>query len=614
MTGGASSSASRLESSTGHPAIPEQIHERALAAPAAPAIEAPDLALTRGELDGWALDVAGDLRALGVGTDSVAGVLMPRSARLAVAALGAMHAGAAYLPLDPDHPADRNALALRDARCPVLLTTPELAPRAPAGSWPTVLLSPAPPAGARGPAPPVTRTAPDNLAYVIYTSGSTGTPKGVQVTHANLANLSRWHAHAFGLTAADRVAHAASPAFDAAVWELWPALAAGASVHVPAEAARRDPERLRDWLVAERITVCFAPTAMAEVAVTLEWPAGAALRLLLTGADTLHRHPPSGLPFRLVNNYGPTECTVVATSGPVPARDVDDQRPSIGGPISNVTVQILDDELRPVPPGATGELCIGGAGVSRGYLGRPGLTAARFVPDPRGCGGRLYRTGDLAALRAGGEIDFRGRSDSQVQVRGFRVEPDEIAAVLMGHPAVLSAAVSAWDPLDHDVRLAAYVVPAPGPAPSPEALRSFLAARLPAHMVPAAFVHLPAMPLTPSGKVDRAALPAPGAAAAPPGPGFAPPRTPVEERVARLVAELLRAGRVGFDENFFLLGGHSLLGAQLITRVREAYGVELTLQGLFDNPTVEAMSAEIERLVVERLESMSDDEVERLLA
>jgi amino acid adenylation domain-containing protein len=598
------------------PAIPDQVHERALLAPAAPAIEDSEVALTYGELDAWALDVARDLRAVGVGAEAVVGLLLPRSARLAAGALGVLHAGGAYLPLDPEHPAERIAAAVGDARCAAVLTTPALAAGVPPGPWPVLLLGQPPAAGRVAPpsAPAAPRPAAGGLAYVIYTSGSTGTPKGVELTHASLANLCRWTAHALGLTAADRVAQLASPAFDAAVWELWPYLAVGASVHVAADAVRRDPERLRDWLVAERISVCFTATVMAEIAITQRWPADAALRVLLTGADTLHRHPPGGLPFRLVNNYGPTECTVVSTSGTVPPADLDGQRPSIGVPVSDVTVQILDRDLRPVPPGATGELCVGGAGVGRGYLGQPGLTAERFVPDPRVRGARLYRTGDLAALRADGEIAFHGRFDTQVQVRGFRVEPDEVASVLTRHPAVLSAAVGPWEGAGHDVRLAAYVVPAPGAAPSPAALRSFLASRLPAHMVPAAFVHMDALPLTSSGKVDRAALPAPGAAAHLPAAGLTEARTPVEERVAGMVAALLGAPRVGIDENFFLLGGHSLLGAQLITRVRDVYGVELTLQGLFDHPTVAAMAAEIERLIVERLESLSDDEVERLLA
>jgi len=604
------SSASAGASATNRPTIADLVHERALACPSSTAVAGADQELTYGELDGWATAIGGALRAAAPsGREDVVGLLLPRSPRLAAAALGVLYAGRAYLPLDPEHPVDRIARTLRDAGCSAVVTTAELAGRLPAGTWPVTLLdrTPPPAGGSRG---AVAGIPPDHAAYVIYTSGSTGEAKGVQVTHGNLLNLCRWHADAFALTHDDRAALFSSPAFDAAVWELWPYLTAGASVHMPDDAIRNDPSRLRDWLLATGVTICFLPTALAELVATLEWPAGAPLRVLLTGADTLHRRPPAGLPFRFVNNYGPTECTVVTTSGEVPAEDVDGRPPSIGWPIGGVTVRILDDDLTPVAPGAAGELCIGGAGVARGYLRRPALTAERYVPDPGGRGARIYRSGDRVALRADGELAFLGRTDAQVKIRGFRVEPDEIAAVLARHSDVLRAAVTTWEPVENDLRLAAYVVPAGGRQPSPAALRAHLEAHLPAHMVPAAFVVLDALPLTASGKVDRAALPPPNRQNEP----AAEPGSPLEERVADLVAELLGLPAVGVDQDFFLLGGHSLLGAQLITRLRDTYGVELTLQGLFDHPTIGAIAAEIERMVVERIESLSDDEVEALLA
>jgi amino acid adenylation domain-containing protein len=595
------------------PTITDLVHARATACPSALAVGGLDRELTYRELDRWAMAIGAGLRARGAaadGPEDLVALLLPRSPQLAAGALGALYAGSAYLPLDPEHPADRIAWTLRDAGCSAVITNPELADRVPAGPWPVTVLDRTPPAGAA--AGPVPAYPPDRVAYVIYTSGSTGRPKGVQVTHGNLVNLCRWHAGAFAVTHRDRAALFSSPAFDASVWELWPYLAAGASVHVPDDDARPDPSRLRDWLLATGVTICFLPTALAELMATLEWPAGLPLRVLLTGADTLHRRPPAGLPFRFVNNYGPTECAVVATSGDVPPDD-GGRPPSIGRPIGGVTVRILDEGLAPVPPGAPGELCIGGAGVARGYLGRPALTAERYVPDPGGRGVRLYRSGDRAALRADGELAFLGRTDDQVKIRGFRVEPDEIAAVLARHPDVLRAAVTTWEPVEHDLRLAAYLVPPPGRRPAPAALRAYLEAHLPAHMVPSAFVVLDALPLTAGGKVDRAALPPPDRQA-PERDRAGEPGSPVEERVAALVAELLGLPAVGAGEDFFLLGGHSLLGAQLITRVRDAYGVELTLQGLFDNPTIGAMAVEIERLVVERIESLSDDEVEQLLA
>jgi amino acid adenylation domain-containing protein len=593
--------------------IPLQIRERALARPSAPAVHGPDHELTYARLDRWAAALAAELRACGAGGtggESVVGVLLPRSARLVAASLGVMYAGGAYLPLDPDHLAGRAAAILRGAGCSAVVTSPELAARVPAGPWP-VVVSEGPPAAGQPPAP-TAGVAMDALAYVIGTSGSTGHPRGVAVTHRGLANLCGWHAHAFGLGEHERAALVSSPAFDAAVWELWPYLAAGASVHVPDETAKRDPERLRDWLVAARITICFLPTALAGLVASLPWPPDAPLRVLLTGADTLYRHPPRGLPFRLVNDYGPTECTVVATSGDVAPAGLDHGRPSIGRAISGVTVQILDRDLHAVPPGSPGELCIGGAGVARGYVGNPALTAERFVPDPRGCGARMYRSGDRAALRADGEIAFLGRLDAQVEIRGFRVEPEEVAGALAAHPAVLQAAVTTWEPREGDARLAAYVVPGRGVLPGPVELRRHLAARLPDHMVPDTYLCLDSLPLTSSGKVDRSALPPPIGGARP--RQVTAPRTPVEERLAGIVAELLTLERVGIEEDFFLLGGHSLLGAQLITRVRDAYGVDLTLQALFDNPTVGAMAREVERLIVERHESLTDDEVERMLA
>ncbi|MBO0686818.1 MAG: non-ribosomal peptide synthetase, partial [Candidatus Dormibacteraeota bacterium] len=536
---------------------------------------------------------------------------LPRSAAIAAAALGVLRAGAAYLPLDADWPRDRLAFVLGDAGCDLVLTDQELAEQLPDGRWQAVLLPKPPEAAGEVSAPPLPQPGPEDLAYVIYTSGSTGQPKGVEITHRSLLNLCHWHVDEFAVGPDDRATQIASPAFDAAVWEIWPYLSAGAGVHVVPEAARTDPGLLRDWMLSTGITVAFLPTPLAETALTLEWPEHPSLRLLLTGGDTLRRYPPAQLPFRLVNNYGPTECAVVATSGPVTWEGAREGLPSIGRPIANVSVHILDERLQPVPAGAAGELFIGGEGVARGYRNRPQLNAERFLTDPDHPNRRLYRTGDVARLEPDGEIAFLGRLDNQVQVRGHRVELDEVAAVLMRHPAVQAAVVTTWEPVEHDLRLAAYVVaPSEAMPPAPE-LRGFLESRLPEYMVPAAFQRLDALPLTSNGKVDRAALPA----LAPDRPlELAAPRTPVEERVERIAAPLLGMDRVGVDEDFFQLGGHSLLGTQLVSRVREAYGIEVPLKSLFDNPTVASISAEIERLLVERLEGMSEEEVERLLA
>ncbi len=279
----------------------------------------------------------------------------------------------------------------------------------------------------RCPEPPL----PTDLAYVVYTSGSTGQPKGVLVEHDGLTNLVEWHRAAFGLHAGDRCTQISSPGFDAAVWEIWPSLSVGAAIHVVPEGLRTDPIRLRDWLVTEGITVTFLPTPMAEGVIGLDWPDDGALRYLLTGGDALTRRPRRDLGFTLVNNYGLSETTVVATSGAVATEG--DGAPSIGRPISGVVAEVVDERLRPVDPGGDGELVLGGVAIARGYLNRPELTAQRFLDGPEG---RRYRTGDRVRVRADGEIEFLGRLDDQLSIRGFRVEPGEIAAVLNSHPAI----------------------------------------------------------------------------------------------------------------------------------------------------------------------------------
>jgi acyl-coenzyme A synthetase/AMP-(fatty) acid ligase/acyl carrier protein len=404
-----------------------------------------------------------------------------------------------------------------------------------------------------------------------------------------------WHRRAFGVTADDRAPLYASPAFDAAVWEIWPYLVSGASVHLPPDAVRTDPEALRDWLVAHAITIGFVPTPVAERLIALPWPTWTALRTLLTGADTLHRYPPDGLPFVLVNNYGPTECTVVTTSGPVEPEPFGETLPTIGRPIDNVDVLILDEAMRPVAPDAAGELYIGGAGLARGYRGRPDLTAERFVPHPDEPGARLYRTGDRARLLADGRVAFLGRVDDQVKIRGYRVEPDEIAAALGAQPGVAACAVVARDDDGGERRLVAYVVAAPGAALGREALGTALRRSLPDYMVPATFVVLSSLPLTTNGKVDRAALPAPDASNTLRDGELVAPRTEVETELAVILSALLAVEGVSVEDNFFLLGGHSLLGTQLIVRVRDVFGVELSLRTLFDAPTIADLAAEIER-------------------
>ncbi|MGH7313986.1 MAG: non-ribosomal peptide synthetase [Candidatus Rokuibacteriota bacterium] len=586
--------------------VPDLVAHCAAVAPNALALADGKGTLSYAALDAGARRLGRRLADLGVGPDVLVGLALERSTGLAVGALGILKAGGAYVALDPGHPAERLRTLLEDACPPVVVTTGALAAHLPAGPWRVLSLEEAF-AGPDESAPPTSRATAKSLAYVIFTSGSTGRPKGVEVTHGSLLNLILWHQRSFAVTRADRATQLASPAFDAAVWELWPYLTAGASIHVPDEATRTTPELLRDWLLAQGITISFAPTPVAERLMTLPWPASCVLRRLLIGGDTLHRHPRAGLPFVLVNNYGPTEATVVATSGPVPPAETCDVLPSIGRPIANTRVYIVDEALRPVPAGETGELCIAGRGVARGYLKHPELTAERFLPDPFADepGARLFRTGDLARYLPDGQIAFLGRLDQQIKVRGHRIEPAEIIAALDAHPDVAASAVIAQDDEAGERRVVAYVVPA-GQTLAAQALREHLTARLPQFMVPSVFVRLPVLPMTSNGKVDRAALPPPDTAIVLRDEPHRAPATEVEARLAPLVAELLGLDDVSVDDNFFLLGGHSLLGTQLIARVREAFDVDLRLRSIFDHPTVAALASEVEEAILTKLGATRD--------
>jgi acyl-CoA synthetase (AMP-forming)/AMP-acid ligase II/acyl carrier protein len=441
-------------------------------------------------------------------------------------------------------------------------------------------------------------------------------PKGVEITHGNLLNLVFWHRRAFGVTAADKASHLAGLGFDASVWEVWPYLTAGASVALVPRDVGTSPDLLRQWLCDEQVTMAFVPTALAEPMIGADWPVNTALRCLLTGADTLHTWTRPGLPFAVVNNYGPTECTVVATSGVIPPRDAGGALPSIGRPIAHTQIHLLDPHGQPVAAGELGEIHIGGASVGRGYRNRPDLTAQAFVPDrfSQAPGARLYRTGDLGRLLPDGQIAFHGRLDNQVKIRGHRVEPDEIVSVLAQHPGVASGAVIARAAGSGERRLVAYVVPAGCGPLTAESLREFLAIRLPEWMIPASFVRLPSLPLTSNGKLDHTALPEPSPDNALDETRYRAPETPTEQRAAAIVAEVLGVVRVGLDDNFFLMGGHSLLGAQVVLRMREAFGVDVTLWHLFEAKTVVHLAATIEHLLIEKVAALTDEEAQHQLA
>jgi amino acid adenylation domain-containing protein len=595
------------------PCVAELVTQEAAANPGAEAVSAGREVLSYAELESRSNRLANHLRTLGVGRDVAVGLYLERSPAMVVAALAILKAGGAYIPLDPVQPVARLAFMLNDSGARVVVTTTELAQRLTAGSWQIVRLDgDAEKIAAQSDSKPQHSARPEDLAYIIYTSGSTGQPKGVEVPHSGLSNLVAWHQRAFQVTASDRASALASLGFDAAVWELWPYLASGASVHVPEELVRSDAKGLRDWLVTQGITISFAATAMAENLIQLEWPKTTALRFLLTGADTLKKYPSPRLPFVLVNNYGPTEGTVVSTSGVVAPETSANQPPSIGGPIDGVEIHILDDRQQPVAEGSKGEIYIGGAGLARGYRNRPDLTAERFLRDPFSAkaGARLYRTGDLARRLPNGQIAFLGRIDDQVKIRGYRVEPNEIATVLCQHASVQTSVVTAREDAPGEKELIAYVVLASGAELSAGELRDHLRKRLPDYMVPAEFVAIASVPVTTNGKLDRAALPAPDGSR-PQTESYVAPRTEVEEELAKILAPLLKLQRVGVNDNFFLLGGHSLLGTQLIARIGETFGVELSLLKLFDHPTVAEMSSEIEELILLKVESSEEYSGER---
>jgi amino acid adenylation domain-containing protein len=588
---------------------------RANATPDAVAIVDGDQQVSYGDLDVRANQLAHLLCSLGVGPEVPVGLCMGPSIDFAVGALGILKAGGAYVPLDPNYPLNRIATLLETSGAPLLLTQAHVVNQLPRGKWRTIVLNEDELALSRNPrVAPVANSKPENLAYIIFTSGSTGLPKGVQITHANLLNLLSWHQRAFSVAFRDRATLQASPGFDAAVWELWPYLTAGASLYVLDEAVRAIPVQLRDWMVASGITISFLPTALAEQMIDLRWPSATALRVLLTGADTLRRYPRADLPFTFVNNYGPTECTVVATSGTIHPHDQPDRLPPIGQPIDNTQVYIVDEQLNPVPAGTAGEILIGGAGVARGYLNLPELTTARFVSDrfSKDRGARLYRTGDVGRLLPDAQIAYIGRMDEQIKIRGYRIEPQEIAAVLDGYSGIKASCVSAYADDLGEKRLVAYVVLATDTRFRLSELRKFVGDYLPDYMVPSTFVQMAELPLSPHGKLDRRALPAPTPLNILDHDSYEAPQSPIEERLASFLTLLLGVARVGRDDNFFDLGGHSLLGAQMITKIHESFGVELSLRSIFDHPTLREMSLEIEKLIRAKLESMSEDEAQRL--
>ena len=561
--------------------------------PDAVAVVSADASLTYAQLDARANQLAHHLRELAIGPECVVGIALDRSLDMPVGLLGILKAGGVYLPLDPSHPPERLGYMLADAGASVLITQVALRAQLPAHGARVVCLD----ADARiidqlPTAAPALDLDPQNAAYVIYTSGSTGTPKGVIVRHGSLANVLCGMQEQGLIDRLDRVMAVTTIAFDIAALEIFLPLVNGACLIIAPREAVQDPPALVQLIRQSGTTVLQATPTLwhALVATGAEELRGLTM---LVGGESL-----SGLlstvlrtvSRRVLNLYGPTETTI--WSAVMPLDDRVAETPPIGRPIRNTRLYVLDGGLQPVPVGVAGELCIAGEGLARGYLSRPGLTAERFVADPFGqAGSRMYRTGDLARWRADGVLDFLGRADAQLKIRGFRIEPGEIEAALLRHAAVAQASVVAREDSPDNKRLVAYVVPTGDQIADAATLRAHLGQSLPDYMVPSAFVHLPEFPLTPNGKLDRKALPAPGLT---PAALRSAPRTPQEEILCALFAEVLGRDRVGVGDDFFALGGHSLLATRLVSRIRATLGAEVAIRSLFEAPSVEGLARRLD--------------------
>jgi amino acid adenylation domain-containing protein len=558
--------------------------------------------LSYAELNARANRLAHYLRRRGVSAESRVGVLLERSTGMVVALLGILKTGAAYVPLDPDYPAERLRFMLEDCGASVLLTERKLAPALPPHSAEVLCLDACAAEVERESASnPTATVSPDNLAYVIYTSGSTGKPKGAMLAHREVVNCVLWMQQAYGLDENDCFLFKTTLNFDPSVWEVFWPLATGARLFVARHGGQHDAAYLAEIIRERQITFAyFVPSMLSLFLDEPESPRAASLRKVICGGESL----PSALVERfyatlhgaeLHHSYGPTE-TAIAASETVCTRDARRPVMPIGRPLANTQMYVLDERMEPVPVGVAGALYVGGACVGRGYLNRPELTAERFIPNPFSAerGARLYVTGDLARYLPDGQLEFRGRADSQVKLRGMRVELGEIEAALREHPSLDEAVVVLCADAPGGVGLVAYLVSAAsgddGSTTSAEQLRAHLSVRLPRHMIPSAFVALAQIPLMPNGKVDHKSLPAPDVSGADSARDAEPPQTPVEESIARIWSDLLGVARIGRHHNFFDLGGHSLLVTQVAARVRSVFDVELPMTVFFQSPTIAGLA------------------------
>jgi amino acid adenylation domain-containing protein len=611
--------------------IHELFEQQTARDPGAIAVSCERRSLTYGELNRRANQLARYLRDRGVGPDQLVGVCVERGVEMVLALLAVLKSGGAYVPLDPNNPSERLGYMLRDAAPKLLLTQERLKHRLPNvaahaiavdGDWKAIAMKSTANLDSRALA-----VQPEHLAYVIYTSGSTGKPKGVMVEHRSLLNLVHWHCSAFGLTEHDRCSCVAALGFDAATWEIWPPLAVGASLVVASSQTASDPEKLIGWWARESLDISFLPTPLAELAM-IRNISNPQLRTLLIGGDQL-RHRPVSASFALINNYGPTESTVVATSGRIHEGDA---TLHIGRPISNTQIYILDSRRQPVAVADTGEIYIGGAGVARGYLNRPDLTMERFVADPFSLSpqARMYKTGDLGRWRADGTVEYLGRNDDQVKIRGYRIELGEIENQLARHAQVSEAVVLAREDIPGQKRLVAYTKPIRMGELDVESLRAHVKALLPEYMVPSAYVEIEAWPLTINGKLDRRALPSPNVEETA-NREYEPPEGETEVMLASIWRELLGADRVGRRSNFLELGGHSLLATQVTARIRTSLSLDVPIGALFECPVLTDFAARVDELwrsqviegiegaegdietMLEKVMSMPESEVEALL-
>jgi amino acid adenylation domain-containing protein len=570
--------------------------------PEATAVTYNDQRLSYTVLNQRANKLAHQLRARNIGPGMLVGLCVERSPEMLVGMLGILKAGAAYVPLDPAYPSERLAFMIEDSQIAVLVTQDEIVPRLSTNGLACLSLSRPRGAGWMTHNPDVTMDE-QHLAYVIYTSGSTGKPKGTAITHRNVVNFFESMRREPGMTARDRVLAVTSLSFDIAVLELLLPLTLGASVTILSRAAAADGSALVAALKQSQATIMQATPATWRILLDTE-EYHSALRegqikplTILCGGEALPRELAAQLLQygpRLWNMYGPTETTIWSATGAI----TDPERISIGRPIDNTQIYLLDAHLMPVPFGTVGELFIGGEGLARGYLGRPDLTAERFVPDPFSSqpGKRLYRTGDLARWLGDGKLECLGRIDHQIKLRGYRIELGEIEALLEKHPAIRESVVVVREDRPDDKRLVAYVVARNEVIPTAAELRQYLQSKVPEYMLPAQFMALPALPLTPNGKVDRRALPAPGEDMITTGDELFSPRTPMEEILLRCWQEIFKRQKIGVHDNFFALGGHSLLATQLVSRLRVLLQIDLPLRSIFEAPTIGQLATGIARL------------------